>query len=42
MIPFDIRGLRTISHSYDPESLISLKRQLQADSFGNVGDSTAD
>ncbi len=29
-IPFDIRGLRTICYSYDPESLISLKRQLQA------------
>jgi len=29
-IPFDIRGLRTICYRYDPESLIDLKRQLQA------------
>jgi hypothetical protein len=29
-IPFDLRGQRAICYRYDPESLISLKRQLQA------------
>src|SRR5690349_23800137 len=29
-VPFDLRGQRTIHYRYDPESLITLKCQLQA------------